>query len=60
MKAETRFTTKYLANLFQVTQATICRWSDQGHIKCIRLPGGGRRFTQKEIDRVKEKFFVEK
>ncbi len=33
-----------------VSENTIRRWSDAGHLRHYRTPGGQRRFSQKAID----------
>jgi len=37
------------ARLLGVHAASIKRWSDQGKLKCIRTPGGHRRFFKSEL-----------
>jgi len=34
-----------VAEALMVSESTIKRWSDDGAIKCIRSPGGHRKFT---------------
>ena len=33
-----------------VSLSTIRRWSDAGHLRGYRTPGGQRRFTQDQLD----------
>lgn len=33
---------------------TLRTWADEGKIECIRTPGGHRRFSQKDIELIKE------
>ena len=33
-----------------VSLSTIRRWSDAGHLRGYRTPGGQRRFTQEQLD----------
>lgn len=36
-----------------VSETTIRRWADEGILRTIRLPTGGRRFRRDEIERMK-------
>lgn len=45
------FTTKEVANLCRVSDATVKRWEDAGLIKSERTSGGHRRFRAEEIAR---------
>lgn len=36
-----------------VTVDTVRRWETSGHIKATRTPGGQRRFSLSEVERVK-------
>lgn len=33
-----------------VSLSTVRRWSDAGHLRGYRTPGGQRRFTQEQLD----------
>jgi excisionase family DNA binding protein len=44
-------TTRQLARLWHVSEATIKRWADAGHLNFIRTVGGHRRFTHEEVAR---------
>ncbi|HEV2707651.1 MAG TPA: B12-binding domain-containing protein [Pyrinomonadaceae bacterium] len=44
-------TTRQLARLWRVSEATIKRWADAGHLNFIRTVGGHRRFTHEEVAR---------
>jgi methanogenic corrinoid protein MtbC1 len=52
---KTLLSTADVARLFDVTETTVKRWSDEGVLRCQKTPGGHRRF---EIRRVIE--FAEK
>lgn len=41
------------ATMLGVHAASVKRWSDQGKIKCIRTPGGHRRFLRSEIEAIR-------
>jgi len=41
------------AAMLGVHAASVKRWSDQGKIKCIRTPGGHRRFLRSEIEAIR-------
>jgi excisionase family DNA binding protein len=44
-------TTRQLARLWQVSEATIKRWADAGHLPSSRTLGGHRRFALDEVAR---------
>ncbi len=44
-------TTRQLARLWHVSEATIKRWADAGHLNFTRTVGGHRRFTLEEVAR---------
>lgn len=43
--------TTMAAEYLGVSVNSIRQWSNEGHIKCRRTPGGQRRFTKAELDR---------
>src|SRR5687768_18338607 len=43
------FTTRQLARMWQVSEATIKRWADAGHLHNSRTLGGHRRFALSEV-----------
>jgi excisionase family DNA binding protein len=53
MKEETTqfLTTQQLARLWQVSEATIKRWADAGHLRPGKTLGGHRRFALQEVAR---------
>lgn len=38
-----------VAALFGVRPTTVLRWADQGHLPCVRTPGGHRRYHRDDI-----------
>jgi len=44
-------TTRQLARLWSVSEATIKRWADAGHLRMSRTVGGHRRFSLAEVAR---------
>jgi excisionase family DNA binding protein len=44
------FTSSQAARYVGVSLATIRRWTDAGHIRCYRTPGGQRRFSRDQLD----------
>jgi excisionase family DNA binding protein len=42
-----------VARALGVTVATVRRWDAAGHIVSVRTPGGQRRFTRSEIERLR-------
>jgi excisionase family DNA binding protein len=38
-----------VATVFRVDPKTVARWAAAGRIKCIRTPGGHRRFRQAAV-----------
>ena len=43
-------TTSEAAEHLGVSLSTIRRWSDTGHLRGYRTPGGQRRFSKEQID----------
>lgn len=48
-KAAKFLTTRQLARMWQVSEATIKRWADAGHLTSQKTLGGHRRFTLAEV-----------
>ncbi len=46
------YTPKQASEILGVKPDTLRRWNNIGKIHCTRLPGGHRRYSQAEIDRV--------
>ncbi len=42
---KTVYSTAQVAELLSVNESTVKRWTDQGHIDCMRTKGGHRRFS---------------
>lgn len=38
-----------VAALFRVDSKTVSRWAAAGKIRCVRTPGGHRRFRESEV-----------
>lgn len=47
--AEILFTTNDAANMLRVDKSTIKRWTDEGKLKCLRTPGGHRKFKSDDL-----------
>lgn len=43
------YSTAELAEMFDVNESTVKRWSDQGHIECMKTQGGHRRFPIRSV-----------
>ncbi len=43
------YSTAELAEMFDVNESTVKRWSDQGHIECVKTKGGHRRFPIRSV-----------
>lgn len=43
-------TTSQAAQALGVSLGTVRRWSDMGHIRAYRTPGGQRRFSEDQIE----------
>lgn len=43
-------TSSQAARYLGVSLSTIRRWSDTGHLRAFRTPGGQRRFSQDQLD----------
>ncbi len=46
---EILFTTNDAANMLRVDKSTIKRWTDEGKLKCLRTPGGHRKFKSDDL-----------
>lgn len=46
------YTSKQAAEFLNVAVSTIIRWDNEGKIHPLRTPGGHRRFTEEELQRV--------
>lgn len=46
------YTSKQAAEFLNVAVSTIIRWDNEGRIHPLRTPGGHRRFTEEELQRV--------
>jgi excisionase family DNA binding protein len=42
-------TTRQVADLLAVSEATVKRWADAGTLRCFRTPGGHRKFRMSDI-----------
>lgn len=55
MKSERLFTTREVAEMWNVSPSTIKRWADSGDLKCRRTPGGHRKFCVRELSEFQDK-----
>lgn len=46
---EILFNTETVSKLLHVSKSTVKRWTDEGILKCVRTPGGHRKFTLSNI-----------
>ena len=44
------FTSSQAARYLGVSLATVRRWSNDGHLRGYRTPGGQRRFSREQLD----------
>ncbi|MEE8347950.1 MAG: helix-turn-helix domain-containing protein [Acidobacteriota bacterium] len=49
MKTKRTFSTRELAQMWNVSESTIKRWADSGNLRCYRTPGGHRKFQLENI-----------
>ncbi len=49
MKRERLFTTREVAEMWNVSPSTIKRWADSQVLRCQRTPGGHRKFSMRDI-----------
>jgi excisionase family DNA binding protein len=47
---ELGFTSSQAASYLGVSLATVRRWSNSGHLRGYRTPGGQRRFSRAQLD----------
>lgn len=38
-----------VSNMFKVNESTVKRWTDKGSLKCIKTPGGHRKYKMKDV-----------
>src|SRR6478736_9497515 len=41
--------TRQVAELLAVSEATVKRWADAGTLRCFRTPGGHRKFRMEDV-----------
>ncbi|MFQ5930466.1 MAG: helix-turn-helix domain-containing protein [Acidobacteriota bacterium] len=49
MTSKRNFSTRELAQMWNVSESTIKRWADAGELYCYRTPGGHRKFYLEDI-----------
>lgn len=49
MAVKRTFSTRELAQIWNVSESTIKRWADAGELRCYRTPGGHRKFQLEDI-----------
>ncbi|HXR28618.1 MAG TPA: helix-turn-helix domain-containing protein [Solirubrobacteraceae bacterium] len=49
-RTQLAFTSSQAANYLGVSLATVRRWSNDGHLRGYRTPGGQRRFSNEQLD----------
>jgi excisionase family DNA binding protein len=47
--SERIYSTRELAQVWNVSESTVKRWSDSGELRCYRTPGGHRKFHLQDI-----------
>lgn len=56
---DNKISSKTAAAMLNVNESTIKRWADSSILKCIRTPGGHRKFTIEDIRNYAEKYNAE-
>jgi len=49
-RTQLAFTSSQAASYLGVSLATVRRWSNDGHLRGYRTPGGQRRFSREQLD----------
>lgn len=49
MVSERRYSTCEVAQMWNVSESTVKRWTDLGLLRCVRSPGGHRRFRLEDL-----------
>jgi excisionase family DNA binding protein len=52
--AEKLLTVPEAATLLGVSPSSVRRWTDEGRIRALRLPGGARRYERAELERFRD------
>jgi excisionase family DNA binding protein len=50
VKGRLGLTVSQAANELGVSENTVRRWADAGHLRAFRTPGGQRRFSEKAVE----------
>jgi excisionase family DNA binding protein len=53
LHAQALMTTREVAELFGVSQKTVLRWAELGHLTTAHTPSGRRRFRAAEVHRLR-------
>jgi len=48
--------TEDVSRILNVSKTTIKRWTDDGKLRCIRTPGGHRKFTLSNIQEFERQY----
>lgn len=51
MAKDRSFSTRELAQMWNVSESTVKRWTDAGKLQCTKTPGGHRKFWLKDISK---------
>ena len=55
MTIKRTFSTRELAQMWNVSESTIKRWADSGELNCYRTPGGHRKFQLENISEFQQR-----
>jgi excisionase family DNA binding protein len=50
VRTQLAYTSSQAASYLGVSLATVRRWSNDGHLRGYRTPGGQRRFSREQLD----------
>lgn len=56
---ELLYTTAELSDIMHVGKSTIKRWTEEGKLRCLRTPGGHRKFRSSDIQQFLSKYHYE-
>ena len=54
MAKDRSFSTRELAQMWNVSESTVKRWTDAGKLRCTKTPGGHRKFRLTDISRFQD------
>jgi len=58
-KEKRHYTSKELGYLLGVRSGTVAKWTNDKKIKCVKTPGGHRRYPKSEVERIMNSYYAD-